>query len=110
MTYRLALSTAMNDAKPHNISIALATVMHSRAKDELQEAQKLASRRSGARGADARKQLLVAEAYEREAEARSVDLPSVSSELTADVPSPSESLAPRQVKLVMRMPVTLPPC
>lgn len=62
----------MNDSGPLKISTALATVLLSRAKEELREAQKLAARRSGARGAEARKQLLVAEANEVEATARFV--------------------------------------
>ncbi|KAF8314433.1 P-loop containing nucleoside triphosphate hydrolase protein [Clavulina sp. PMI_390] len=64
------LSEAINNASPRKISFALANVLLSRAKEELREAQKLASRRSGARGADARKALLVAEAKEVEAQAR----------------------------------------
>lgn len=67
-----ALARALDDSTPLNISIALATVRLSRARQELQEAQKIASRRSGARGNDARKHLLVAEAKVAEAEARYV--------------------------------------
>lgn len=52
------------------MSLALATVLLGRAKHELSEAHKIALRRSGARGADARKALLVAEAKEAEAQGR----------------------------------------
>lgn len=49
---------------------ALVQVERERARTDLFRAEKIAERRSGARGADARKALLAAEAVAREAEAK----------------------------------------
>ncbi|KAG8704165.1 hypothetical protein FRC08_002390, partial [Ceratobasidium sp. 394] len=55
------LSTALESDSDTHLMEALITLRHSRASKELEIAQKIALKRSGARGAEARKQLLVCE-------------------------------------------------
>ncbi|QRV90137.1 ABC transporter [Ceratobasidium sp. AG-Ba] len=55
------LSTALESDSELQLMEALVTVRHSRALKDLEVAQKTAAKRSGARGAEARKQLIVSE-------------------------------------------------
>lgn len=64
------LSIALTDSNPRKISTAVAAVLLENAEKELVEAQKIALKRSGARGAEARKQLLLSEAKLEEAQTR----------------------------------------
>ncbi|CAE6515674.1 unnamed protein product [Rhizoctonia solani] len=57
----LALSTGLESESEIQLLEALVTLRHARALKQLELAQKIATKRSGARGADARKQLLVCE-------------------------------------------------
>lgn len=63
------LSKAL-DSTADALAEAVALIKLSRSQDELEEAKKIALRRSGARGAEARKQLLKAEAKVLENEQR----------------------------------------
>jgi ATP-binding cassette, subfamily F, member 3 len=65
-----ALSSSIESGSHIRANLALEVVLHSRSLKALELAQKIASKRSGARGADARKALLVAEANVVEAEKR----------------------------------------
>ncbi|KAF8336560.1 P-loop containing nucleoside triphosphate hydrolase protein [Cantharellus anzutake] len=64
------LSDSLSVSNPRAISEAVALVQVARAEAHLKQTQKIAERRSGARGAEARKQLLVAEAKTAETEQR----------------------------------------
>jgi ATP-binding cassette, subfamily F, member 3 len=64
------LSVALADSDPGKVSVAVATVQLSRARKELEQAQSIASRRSGARGAEARKLVPPAEAKVADVEAK----------------------------------------
>ncbi|ELU37416.1 ABC transporter, putative [Rhizoctonia solani AG-1 IA] len=57
----LVLSTGLESDSEVQLLEAVVTLRHARALKELELAQKIAAKRSGARGADARKQLLVCE-------------------------------------------------
>lgn len=64
------LSSALTSSAPEPITLAVAKVRLLRAQDDLVSAQLIALRRSGTRGSEARKALLVAEAQLVEREAR----------------------------------------
>jgi hypothetical protein len=64
------LSKAMESPSVVNLSVALSNLHLERSRYELSEAQKIAQRWSGARGADARKHLLKVEAQVQEGEER----------------------------------------
>jgi hypothetical protein len=66
----VVLSTALTESDSKRVSVAVATVQLARARKELEQAQSIASRRSGARGAEARKLVPPAEARVTQAEAR----------------------------------------
>ena len=70
----LALLKAFESTSITAIAEALFFIRLSRAKDEAEEARKIAQRRSGTRGSEARKQLLKAEAIVSEYEERLVTL------------------------------------
>ncbi|KAF8676865.1 ABC transporter [Rhizoctonia solani] len=81
------LSTGLESDSEVQLLEAVVTLRHARALKELELAQKIAAKRSGARGADARKQLLVCEKQvaDLEAELNSVKqkVTEITSELTA---------------------------
>jgi len=68
--YQTVLLKALESLSTSAIAEAVFSIRLSRAKDEVEEARKIALRRSGTRGSEARKRLLKAEAVVAEYEQR----------------------------------------
>ncbi|CAE6512501.1 unnamed protein product [Rhizoctonia solani] len=87
------LSTGLESESEMQLLEALVTLRHSRASKQLELAQKIAAKRSGARGADARKQLLVCEKQVAELETELASVKDKTVEITPELTASTHAAA-----------------